>query len=124
MYQLGVAGGAVDVADVDALQLVAQRGPGVLGAGLGDAREQQSEEGQQHVGSTAVLLAMVDGPQVEDVLLVAPPALDLLELLVVARDLRGADVIGAAGEQELAVEVPLRVRRRRGRLEAGRGGGR
>jgi hypothetical protein len=39
------------------------------------------------VGADAVFFAVVDRAQVEDVLLVAPAALDLLELLVVERQL-------------------------------------
>jgi hypothetical protein len=45
------------------------------------------------VGADAVFLAVVDRPQVKDVLLVAPAGLDLLELLVVDRDLVGGQLV-------------------------------
>jgi hypothetical protein len=74
------------------------------------------------VGADAVFFAVVDRAQVEDVLLVAPAALDLLELFVVERELGGAEVVVGGGEEELAVEVLLGAPWR-GRSRAGPGGG-
>ena len=54
------AGGAVEVADVHPLEFAAEVAPGVAGARLSDAAEQQREEGEQHVGADAVFLAVVD----------------------------------------------------------------
>jgi hypothetical protein len=48
------------------------------------------------VSPDAVLLAVVDRAQVEDVLLVAPGARDLLELLVVEGELVGGQLIVGA----------------------------
>jgi hypothetical protein len=54
------------------------------------------------VGADAAFLAVVDRAQAEDVLLVAPAALDLLELFAVETDLVGAEIVVRGGDEELA----------------------
>ena len=80
------AGGAGEGADLDLAELVAQLGPGPVAGVLGDAGEEQGEPAEDDVGADAVLAAVVDGPQVDDLLHVAPAALDFQELLVAERD--------------------------------------
>jgi hypothetical protein len=59
------------------------------GGGLRDADQQQGEPAQQDVGAYPVLAPVVDGPQVKDLLHVAPAALDFQELLVAQGDVLG-----------------------------------
>ena len=53
-----------------------------------DADEQEGEPAEHDVGADALLLAVVDGAQVDDLLHVPPAALDLGELLVAEGDVR------------------------------------
>src|SRR5579864_7508848 len=76
------AGGAVEGADGDAVELAAQFGPGGCAGVLGDAGEQEGEPAEDDVGADPLLFAVVDGPQVDDLLHVPPAALDFQELLV------------------------------------------
>src|SRR4249920_38832 len=80
------AGGAGEGAGVEPVEVTAHGVPGVAGAGLDDADEQQREPAEHDVGADAFLEAVIDRAQVQDLLHVAPAALDLEELLVAARD--------------------------------------
>jgi hypothetical protein len=82
-------GDARKAAELDALKLATQVRPGVGAGVLGDADEQQGQSAEQHAGADALLLAVVDRPQVDDLLDVAPGALDMPQLLVAEGDLRG-----------------------------------
>ena len=62
---LDAAGGSGELAEVHAVELVAQVAPGVAAGGLGEADEQQREPAQQHVSADAPLEVVVDGAQVE-----------------------------------------------------------
>jgi hypothetical protein len=62
---------------LDALQLVAEVGPGVAAGGLDGAGQQQRQPAQQHVGADALFLAVVDRAQVDHLLHVPPAAFDL-----------------------------------------------
>ena len=75
------------------------------GGGLDDADEQQREPAQHDVGADAVLAPVVDRAQVEDLLHVAPAALDFQELLVAQGDVLGGQVRVGAAQQVLAVQV-------------------
>src|SRR5260370_15668021 len=109
--ELGAVGeGAVvagEGAQVDALQLGAQVVRGLAGGGLGDADQQQGQPAQGEVGADPVFEVVVDGPQVDDLLHVAPAALDFQQLLAAQRDVFGGDPGVAAAEQELAVQPLL-----------------
>jgi hypothetical protein len=59
------------------------------------------------VGADAFFLAVVDRAQVDDLLEVAPAALDFQELLVAGRDVLGGQLGVGAAEQVLAVQVLL-----------------
>ena len=83
---LAGAGGAGEGAQVYALQLVAEVAPGVVGLVLGDPDQQQRQPAEEHVRADAVFLAVVDRPQVQRGLHVAPGALDHKQLLVAERD--------------------------------------
>src|SRR4030095_9434505 len=72
-----------------------------------DSDQQQRQPAQQHVGADARFQPVVDRPQVDDLLEVAPAAVDLEQLLVAQRDVVGGEVGVAAAQQVLAVEVGL-----------------
>jgi hypothetical protein len=59
------------------------------------------------VGADAFFLAVAGGPEVDDLLEVAPAALDFQELLVPQSDVLGGQLRVGAAEQVLAVEVLL-----------------
>src|SRR5665647_2524129 len=94
------AGRSSEGADLDLLELAAQVRPGVAAGGLGDADEEQGQPAEQHVGADALFFAVVDGPQVDDLLHVPPAALDLVELLVAEGDVRGRE-LGVGRAQEI-----------------------
>jgi hypothetical protein len=102
-----VPGGTGELAQVHALQLPAELGPGVAGGGLGDPNQDQCEEAQGDVGADALLFAVVDRAQVEDVLEVSPGPLDLDELLVQHGQVGGGDGVVGARQQPLAVQLGL-----------------
>ena len=77
------------------------------GGVLGDADQQEGEPAEDDVGADAVLAAVVDGAQVDDLLHVAPAAVHFQELLVAERDVLGGHVGVGAAQQVLAVEVLL-----------------
>jgi hypothetical protein len=81
------AGGAVELAEVQALELAPGGRPRQVGLDLDHAGEQQSEEAEQHVRANALVFAVIDGAQFEGVLEGAPAAFDLDQLLVAERDL-------------------------------------
>src|SRR6185437_10080220 len=94
-------------ADLDPVELAAQLGPGG-GAGVpGDAGEQQGEPAQDDVGADPLFLAVVDGPQVDDLLEVPPAALDFQQLLVAQGDVLGGHRRVGGAQQVLAVQVLL-----------------
>ncbi|WP_405088491.1 hypothetical protein [Microbispora sp. NBC_01389] len=86
--------------------------PGHAGLGLNDADEQQGEPAQDDVGADAFFEPVVDRPQVDGLLHVAPAALDFQELLVAQGDVLGAEVGVTAAKEVLAVEVGLGFRHR------------
>jgi hypothetical protein len=59
-------------ADGDLAELAAQFRPGVPGGVLGDAGRQEGEPAQDDVGADALFFPVVDRPQVDDLLEVAP----------------------------------------------------
>jgi hypothetical protein len=65
--------------------------PGLAGAGLDDADEQQREPAQHNVGADALFEVVTDRAQVEDLFHVPPAAFDLEELF----DPPAADQAGA-----------------------------
>ena len=89
---------------------------------LGDPDQQQRQPAQQDVGADAVLLAVVDGAQVEGGLHVAPAALDLEQLLVAERDVLGGQGRVASCAAGTCRRGAPRRRRRRGRRAAARRG--
>jgi hypothetical protein len=104
------AGWAGEGADGDSLQLAAQGGPGGVAGGLGDPDQEQGEPAQDDVGAGAFLLAVVDRPQVDDLLHVTPAALDFQQLLVAQGDVLGRQARIAGAQQVLAVQVLLGCR--------------
>jgi hypothetical protein len=98
-------GRAGEGADVQALELVAGAGPGGVGAGFHDAGQQQCEPAEHDVGADAVFEPVIDRPQVQDLLHVAPAALDLEELLVAQRDVLRGQVWVAGAQQVLPVQA-------------------
>ena len=100
-----VSGGAFELAEVDALELAADRWPGLVGLGLGEAGEEEGEEAEQDVRADAVVFSVVDGSEVEGVFECAPAAFDLDQLLVAERDVVGRERVVGAGEEELAVDA-------------------
>lgn len=62
------AGGADEGADVDLAELAADLGPGPAGGVLGDAGQEEGEPAEGDVGADAILAAVVDGAQVDDLL--------------------------------------------------------
>src|SRR6266571_4256144 len=93
--ELGAVGegavGAGEGAQVNALQLSAQPVPGLAGAGLGDADQQQGQPAQGDVGADPVFEVMVDGAQVDDLFHVPPAAFDFQQLLVAQGDVGCGD---------------------------------
>ena len=89
---------------------------------LGDAGQEQGEPAEGDVGADAVLAAVVDRPQVDDLLHVAPAALDFQELLVADGDVLGGQLRVRGPEQVLPVEVLLGLRLRRVGAEQAAGG--
>ena len=85
------AGGPGERAEVDALQLVAEVAPGLVGLVLGDPDQQQRQPAEEHVRADLFFFAVVDGAQVQRGLHVAPGALDLEQLLVAQRDVLGCE---------------------------------
>ena len=69
-------GGAVEGADGDPVELAAQFRPGGAAGVLGDAGQEEGEPAEDDVGADALLFAVVDGAEVDDLLHVAPAALD------------------------------------------------
>jgi hypothetical protein len=59
------------------------------------------------VGADALLQAVVDGPQVDDLFHVPPAAFHLPELLEAESDVLGAEARVAAAQQVLAVQLAL-----------------
>src|ERR1700678_4711866 len=86
------AGWSGEGADGDLVELAAQLGPGRVAGGLGDAGQEQCEPAEDDVGADAFFLAVVDRAQVDDLLHVAPAALDFEELLVAQGDVLGGQV--------------------------------
>src|SRR6266536_1023031 len=103
------AGGAGESSEVEALELVAEVAPGLAGGALGDADEQQGEPAEQHVGADPLFLAVVDGPQLQRCLQIAPCALDLEQLFVAEGDVLGGEGGVGGAEQKLAVQALLGV---------------
>src|SRR5579875_2594491 len=101
------AGGAGESAGRDLLQVAAGLGPGRAAGGLGDPGQEQGEPAQDDVGADPLFLAVVGGPEVDDLLHVPPAALGFQELLVAGRDVLSGQVRVGAAEQVLAVEVLL-----------------
>jgi hypothetical protein len=60
------AGGAGEGAQVQALQFVTGRWPGLCGGGLGDADEQQGQPAQRQAGPDAFLAAVIGRPRVDE----------------------------------------------------------
>ena len=79
------AGRAGEGAEGEQVELVGDLGPGGAGGGLSDADQQQGEPAQDDVGADALLLAMVDRAQVDDLLEVAPAALTMRPSLAAGR---------------------------------------
>jgi hypothetical protein len=67
--------GAGEGADLDAVELAPELGPGGAAGVFGDAGQEQREPAQDDVGADALFLAVVDGAQVDDLLEVSPAAL-------------------------------------------------
>src|SRR6266567_533088 len=104
------AGGAGEGADGDAAEVAAQVRPGVAAGVLGDAGEEKGEPAQDDVGADALFLAVVDRAQVDDLLHVAPAALDLEQLLISQGDVLGGHLRVGGAQQVLAVQVLLGLR--------------
>jgi len=92
---------------MQSLQFVADVAPGVAGLVLDDPDQQQRQPAQQDVRADVVFAAVIDGPQVQDALQVAPAALDLQQLLVAQRDVLGRQGGVGAAQRVLAAEVRL-----------------
>jgi hypothetical protein len=95
-----------EVSLADRAELGTNRTPGLIGAGLGDADDDEPEEADQHVGADAIGLAVEDGPQAQDSLEVAEGALGLEQLLVAQRDVLRRERRVRGGEQVLAARRP------------------
>src|SRR5208337_2428021 len=105
------AGGAGERADVDAAELAAQFRPGGSARVLGDAGQEEGEPAEDDVGADAFFLAVVDRAQVDDLLHVAPAALDFQELLIAQRDVLGGH-LGIGGPEQAAggdPQVPVQA---------------
>ena len=70
-----------EVALPDLAQLCPDRAPGLLGAGLGEADEDEREEADQHVGADALVFAVEDWSQQQRALEVAEGALASISCL-------------------------------------------
>src|SRR5262249_45191349 len=101
------AGRAGEGAQGEQVQLVGDLGPGGPGSGLGDADQEQREPAQDDVGADALLFPVIDRAQVDNLLEVAPAALDFQQLLVAQGDVLGRQLGVGRAEQVLAVEVLL-----------------
>src|SRR4051794_41814100 len=109
---------------MEALQLGPHAGPGAAGGDLDGADEQQGQPAEQHVGADAVLAAVVDRAQGDDLLHVSPAAFDRQELLVASGDVLGRELGGGGAGEEIAVEAgPRGGRPGGGGAAAPRGGG-
>ena len=75
-----------------AVELLVQAAPGLIGAGLHDADQQQGQLAQLDMGADAVLAVVEDRPQGQGVLRVPAAAFHLDELLV------GGGQVVAAGQ--------------------------
>ena len=84
-----VPAGAGEGAEVHLVECVSQVPPGVVGAGLGDADQQEGEPAQHDVGADAVLEAVEHRAQFERGFHVPPAAFDFEELLVAHGDVLG-----------------------------------
>src|SRR6266404_8112152 len=102
-----VPAGPAKVPDGDAAELAAQFRPGTPGGVLCDAGQQEGEPAQVDVSADPLLFPVVYGPEVDDLLHVAPAALDLQELPVAQRDVLGGHLRVGGAQQVLAVEVLL-----------------
>ena len=91
----------------DLCEFGADRAPGLAGAGLGDADDDEREEADEDVGADAVVAAVEDGAEQERALEVAERPFGLEQLLVAERDVLGTQGRVGGGEQVLAVEVLL-----------------
>jgi len=87
-----------------ALEFGAQPVPGLAGGGLGDADQQQGEPAEQDVGADAVLAAVVNGAEIENLLHIAPAALHFQELFVTQRDVLGRQFRIRRAQEVLPVE--------------------
>ena len=85
------AAAAVQVDGVHAVHLAGDDRPGVAGGVLRDADQDQGQEAQGDVGADAVLFAVVDRSDLEDLLEVAEATLDIEETLEQAGGVRGED---------------------------------
>ena len=94
-------------AEGEQVQFVGDVVPGGAGGGLGDADQQEGEPAQDDVGADALLFAVVDRSQVDDLLEVTPAALGFQELLVAQGDVLGGQRGVGGAEQVLAVQVLL-----------------
>ena len=92
----GVAG---EVDGVDAVQFAGDGRPGQAGVVLRDADQDQGEEAQGDVGLDAVLLAVIDGADLEHGLQVPEPAFHVEQALEQAGGVRGGEVVVGAGQQ-------------------------
>ena len=101
------SGGAGEVDGVDPVEFAGDGGPGGAGVVLGDADEDQCEEAQRDVGLDAVLLAVVDGADLQDGLEVPESAFDVEEAFEESGGVCGWEVVVGAGQQVLAVEFRL-----------------
>lgn len=79
--------------------------PGLAGGVLDDPDEQKGEPAEQDLGANAVLEPVIDRPQLQVGLHVAPAPLDFQELLVAQGDVLGGQVRVAAAQEILAVQV-------------------
>jgi hypothetical protein len=92
---------------VEPVEVTAHGRPGVAGAGLDDADQEQREPAQHDVSADAFFEAVIDRAQVQDLLHVPPAAFDFQELLVAQRDVGGRQVRVRAAQQVLPVQVRL-----------------
>ena len=73
-------------AEVHLVELAADVGPRVVGAGLDDPDLEECEPAQDDSGSDAVFEPVVDGPEVQRGFNAAPASFDFEELFVTQRD--------------------------------------
>jgi len=82
----------------------------------------EGEPAEEDVGADAVLFPVEDGAEVDDLLYVAPAALDFEELPVADGDVLGGHLRVGGAQQVLAVEVLLGLRLRRVDAQEAAGG--